>query len=59
MFLVWVTERVTLPLGGRIYRPDPAQQAWASENARLQKAGVKARQRPKALPPHKDYPSKA
>ena len=59
MFLVRVTDKVTLPVGVRFYRPDPAQQAWAKENARLKKAGVKARQRPKAPPPHKDYPSKA
>lgn len=59
MFLVLVTDKVTLPVGVRFYRPDPARQAWEKENTRLKKAGVKAALRPKAPLPNKEYPGKA
>jgi len=58
MFLLLVTDLITLPVGGCFYRPDPRQQAWKKEKARLIKAGVKTADRPK--PPHADpdYPDK-
>jgi hypothetical protein len=58
MFLLLVTETVTLPLGMRFYRPDPRYRAWEKEDKRLSKAGVKAAKRPKAPAPDPDYPSK-
>jgi len=58
MFLLLVTETVTLPIGMRFYRPDPKYRAWEKENKRLTKAGVKAAKRPKALAPDPNYPSK-
>jgi hypothetical protein len=59
MFLLLVTETVTLPLGMRFYRPDPRYRAWEKEHKRLAKAGVKAAKRPKAPAPDPDYPSKS
>ena len=58
MFLVLVTDKVTLPLGIRFYRPDPKYKAWEKEDKRLAKAGVKAAKRPKAPAPDPKYPSK-
>jgi hypothetical protein len=59
MFLLLVTETVTVPLGMRFYRPDPCYRAWEKEDKRLAKAGIKAAQRPKAPAPDPDYPSKS
>jgi hypothetical protein len=58
MFLLLVTDTVTLPIGMRFYRPDPKYRAWEKENKRLVKAGVKAAKRPKAPEPNPNYPSK-
>ena len=58
MFLLLVTNTVTLPVGVRFYRPDPKYQAWDKENKRLKKAGIKAAKRPKAPKPDPDCPSK-
>ena len=59
MFLVLVTDKFTLPVGVRFYRPNPKQQAWKREDERLKKAGVKAADRPKAPPADPAYPNKA
>ena len=40
VFLVLVSGRVTLPVGFRFYRPDPAMVAWRKEDKRLKKAKV-------------------
>ena len=58
MFLLLVTKTVTVPVGVRFYRPDPAYRAWEKEDKRLAKKGVKAAHRPKAPQPNPDYPSK-
>ncbi len=58
MFLLLVTDKFTLPIGIRFYRPDPQYRAWEKEDKRLAKAGIKAAQRPKAPEPDPDYPSK-
>ena len=44
IFMVLVTDIVTIPVGFRWYRPDPAMTAWYRENKKLKKAGVHARQ---------------
>ena len=59
MFLLLVTDTVTVPVGMRFYRPDPHYHAWEKEDKRLAKAGVKAAKRPKAPAPDPDYPSKS
>jgi DDE superfamily endonuclease len=58
MFLLLVTDTVTLPIGMRFYRPDPKYKAWEKEDKRLKKTGIKAAQRPKAPEPDPNYPSK-
>ena len=58
MVLFLVTGKASLPVGMAFYRPDPAQQAFKKEEARLIKAGVKPADRPKAPEPDKDYPNK-
>jgi hypothetical protein len=58
MFLLFVTDKFTVPIGMRFYRPDPKYRAWEKEDKRLAKAGIKAAQRPKAPEPDPDYPSK-
>lgn len=59
MFLLLVTDTVTVPIGMRFYRPDPHYRAWEKEDKRLAKAGIKAAKRPKAPAPDPDYPSKS
>jgi hypothetical protein len=59
MFLVLVTDQVTLPVSVGFYRPDPKRLAWKKEKARLVKAGVKPADRPKAPAEDPDYPDKA
>lgn len=58
MFLLLVTDKVTLPIGIRFYRPDPRYRTWEKEDKRLAKAGVKAKKRPKAPAHDPAYPSK-
>lgn len=58
MFLLLVTDRFTLPVAVRFYRPDPAQRAWNKDDKRLKKSGVKKSDRPLAPAPDSDYPSK-
>jgi hypothetical protein len=59
MFLLLVTDTVTMPIGMRFYRPDSRYRAWEKEDKRLAKAGIKAAKRPKAPAPDPDYPSKS
>ena len=58
VFMVLVTDVVTLPVGFRWYRPDPAMTAWHRQNKQLKKAGVPAKQRPAKPAPNPDYPTK-
>ena len=59
MFLLLVTDTVTVPIGMRFYRPDPHYRAWEKEDKRLAKAGIKTAERPTAPAPAPDYPSKS
>ena len=59
MFLLLVTPVITFPVGVRFYKPDPKFKAWKKEEARLIKAKVARRERPKAPLADPDYPSKA
>ena len=50
---------MTIPVGFRFYRPDPAMVAWRKEDKRLKKAKVRKAERP--VRPGRDppaYPSK-
>jgi hypothetical protein len=59
VLLMLVTDKVSLPVGFEIYQPDPVQQAWTKEDKRLQKQGIKKKERPQAPLPNPKYPSKA
>lgn len=59
VFLVLVSGRVTIPVGFRFYRPDPAMVAWYKEDGRLKKAGVGKAQRPACPVRNPAYPSQA
>lgn len=59
VFMVLITDAITIPVGFQFYQPDPAWTAWRKENKRLKKKGVPKQDRPKC--PKKntvDYPSK-
>jgi hypothetical protein len=58
VFLIFVTELVTIPVGFRFYTPDPALKAWKKAYKEQKKAGVPAKERIKRPEPNKDYPSK-
>jgi len=46
VFLVLVSRRVTLPVGFRCYRPDPAVVAWRQADGRLRQAKVRPAEPP-------------
>ena len=56
--MVLVTDRVTLPVGFRWYRPDPVLRAWRKANRRLKRQGVPRDQRPARPAPNPAYPTK-
>jgi hypothetical protein len=58
IFMVIVTNTVTLPVDFRFYTPDPVLSAWRQENKRLKKEKVPAKQRPKIPDPDSNYPTK-
>ena len=53
-----VSGRVTLPVGFRFYRPDPAMVAWRKEDGRLKKAKVRKAERLACPERNPAYPSK-
>ena len=58
VFMVLVTQTVTVPVGFRFYEPDPAMTEWNRTNNKLKKKGIPAKQRPKRPKPNPDYPTK-
>ncbi len=58
VFLLLVSDTVTIPVGFAFYRPDPARTAWTKENKALKKRGIPKRDRPSE--PHRTpaYPTK-
>ena len=59
VLLLLVSQQISLPVGFAIYQPDPAKQAWVKEDKRLQKQGMKKRDRPAAPASNPQYPSKS
>jgi hypothetical protein len=57
VFLLLVTERITLPVGVAFYGPDPGLSAWRKQDKALRKQGVPKRQRPAKPPRHEAYPT--
>jgi hypothetical protein len=58
VFMVLVTDLLTLPVGFRWYRPDPALKAWHQKNEQLKRRGIARSQRPAKPAPNPDYPTK-
>lgn len=59
VFLVLVTDKVTLPVGFKFYRNDPNWLLWQKEDERLRKKGVSKKYRPKEIKrDYESYPTK-
>lgn len=58
VFLLLVTERITIPVGFAFYVPDPVLSAWHTQDKALRKQGVAKRQRPAKPPRNEAYPTK-
>jgi hypothetical protein len=58
VFLLFVTPKVTLPVGFLFYRPDPVKKAWRVEDTRLKELGIKKKNRPVEPNKNPDYPTK-
>ena len=58
VFLLLVTERITVPVGFAFHVPDPALSAWRKQDKTLKKQGVPRRRRPAKPPRNEAYPTK-
>ena len=58
VLLVLVSDKITFPIGFAFYAPDPAIKVWEKEDKKLQKKGIKKRNRPSKPRRNKDYPKK-
>jgi hypothetical protein len=58
VFLLLVSELITVPVGFAFYEPDPVQTRWAKQERALKKQGVAKRQRPPKPPRNPAYPTK-
>jgi hypothetical protein len=58
VFLLFVTPKITIPVGFAFYQPDPMKNTWKKENKRLKALGIPKKERP--AEPAKDprYPTK-
>jgi hypothetical protein len=58
VLLLFVTPKVTMPVGVEFYMPDPALTAWNKEEKWLRKRGVPTKKRPAKPPKNPNYPTK-
>lgn len=58
VFLLLVTNRITIPVGFAFYMPDPILSAWKKNDHQLKKQGVLKPHRPIEPERHPDYPTK-
>ncbi len=56
--LVFVTSKLTIPVGFAFFRPDPTWKAWREKDIELRKQGIKKSKRPKKPPRSDDFPMK-
>jgi len=59
VFLVLVTNKLTIPVGFAFYRPDPALTEWAKEDKKLRKEGVTKKERPAKPERSSDFPTRS
>ena len=58
VFLVWVTPKISLPVGFVFYQPAPELSAWYKQAKVCKKQGVPPKQRPPKPAPNAQYPTK-
>jgi hypothetical protein len=58
IFLLLVTDSLSIPVGFSFYEPDPAISEWKKEDKRLRKKGVSKKYRPKEPDRDPNYPTK-
>jgi hypothetical protein len=58
VFLLLVTQKITVPVGFYFHEPDPKRTAWRKEEARLKKTGVAKQYRPEKPAADEKYPGK-
>ena len=58
VFLLLVSNKVSLPVGFKFYKMDPVWKAWKTEDDRLKKQKVKKSKRPVEPPRDSKYPTK-
>ena len=58
IFMVIVTDTLTIPVDFRFYNPDPALSDWRRTNSTLKKKKVPGKDRPKRPAPNPSYPTK-
>ncbi|MBF0299725.1 MAG: transposase [Oligoflexia bacterium] len=59
VFLVLVTNKITIPVGFRFYHPDPVLSQREKDDEKLKKAGIPKKERPPCPERNPQYPSKA
>jgi hypothetical protein len=59
VFLLLVSETLTVPVGFAFYEPDPVRRAWVKQDQQLKQQGLPKRQRPPEPARHPAYPTKA
>jgi hypothetical protein len=58
VFLLFVTPKLTIPMGFTFYKPAPELSAWYKQERTLKQQGVPKAQRPPKPPANPQYPSK-
>ena len=59
VFLLLVTDKITIPVGFDFYVPDPEWLEWKKKDRELRKAKVSKKNRPPEPPKSPEYPSKS
>jgi len=57
VFLILITDKITIPVGFSFYEPDPELKAWRKQDEKLKKQGVAKKDRPPELPRNPNYPT--
>jgi hypothetical protein len=58
VFLLFVTPKITIPLGFAFYMPAPELTAWYKQERILKQQGIPLKHRPPKPPPNPQYPTK-
>ena len=58
VFMVIITDTVSIPVDFHFYNPDPVLSAWKQANNKLKKQKIPVKERQKRTTPNPDYPTK-